>query len=131
MADPRTSEPADLVRRYLRHVEARDLDKAAAFLAPNVRITFPGNRTFGSLSEQVAASGRRFQSVHKNFEGFDTSADGDRVVVCAFGTLDGIGLNGEPFDSVRFIDRFVLREGRILDHMVWNDLAELGIVTVD
>jgi ketosteroid isomerase-like protein len=131
MPEPDTTEPAEFVRRYLRLVEARDLDNARAFLAPDVRITFPGGRVFNSLTDQVASSGTRFRSVHKTFDHFDSLIDGDRTVVYVFGDLDGVSLNGTPFESVRFIDRFVLSDGHIIDHMVWNDLAERGIVSED
>ena len=118
----------EVVRRYLRLVEARDLDAAGALLDAEVTITFPGGREFASLDEQVASSGSRFRSVRKTFDHFDTATSGDRVVVYAFGTLEGIALDGTPFDSVRFLDRFELRGGRIMSQMVWNDLAEVGVV---
>jgi SnoaL-like domain len=119
----------ELVLRYLRLVEARDLEAAAALLAPSVRITFPGGRVFANLREQVASSGGRFRSVKKSFDRVDTVALDNEVVVYAFGTLAGEGLDGNEFDGVRFLDRFVVREGRIIAQMVWNDLAEVGVVT--
>lgn len=128
MPDEHTGDPVELVRRYLRLVEDRDLPRAAELLGPDVTITFPGGRTFTSLAEQVASSGGRFQSVTKSFSHFDVAADGDQTVVYAFGTLEGTALDGASFDSVRFIDRFVLRDGRIIDQKVWNDLAEDGVL---
>lgn len=128
MPDEQSGDPVELVQRYLRLVEDRDLPRATELLGAGVTITFPGGRTFADLSEQVASSGRRFRSVTKIFSQFDVAADGDRTVVYAFGTLEGTALDGIPFDSVRFIDRFVLLDGRIIDQMVWNDLAECGIV---
>ena len=121
-------QAVETVRGYLRLVEARDLDRAGAHLAPDVTITFPGGRVFTSLPEQVASSGNRFRSVTKTFDHFDEIRDGDRTIVYALGTLAGEALDGSAFDSVRFIDRFVLRGGRITDHTVWNDMAECGVV---
>ena len=62
----------DLVRTYLRWVEARDLDAASTLLDDDVTITFPGGREFHSLGDQVASSGARFRSVRKTFDHFDT-----------------------------------------------------------
>ena len=28
-----------------------------------------------------------------------------------------------PFEGIRYIDRFLMRDGRIVDQKVWNDLA--------
>jgi SnoaL-like domain len=130
VTDSHVDPAAELVLRYLRLVEDRDLDAAAALLGPSVRITFPGGRVFTNLHEQVASSGGRFRSVRKSFDRVDTAADGDGLVVYAFGTLAGVGLDGRTFDGVRFLDRFVVHEGLIVDQMVWNDLAEAGVVTV-
>ena len=131
MADEELPQAAETVRQFLRLVEARDLDTAAEFLDPHVEITFPGGRVFGTLEEQVASSAGRFRHVRKNFDRFDVVAasevDGPTVVY-AVGTLSGEGPDGANFEGVRFIDRFTLRAGKIVDQKVWNDLAEQGIV---
>jgi hypothetical protein len=127
-------EPADpvaLVTTFLTLMEARDLERAAEYVADDVLITFPGGRTFSSLEDQVASSGGRFRSVTKSFDGFDVCRDAstpDQVTVYCFGTLAGERLDQTPFDGVRFIDRFVIRDGRIVDQQVWNDVAESGIL---
>lgn len=126
MSEP--SEAVAAVERFLRLVEARKLDEAAPYLAPGVTITFPGGRRFSSLEEQVASSAGRFRLVRKVFETFDAVPDGDEVIVYAFGTLEGEALDGSSFSGVRFIDRFVLAGGRIVDQKVWNDMAESGVL---
>ena len=117
---------AKIVRTYLRLVEARDLDAASEFLADDVSIVFPGGRTFGSLTDQVASSAGRFRSVKKTLDQFDVVSDGAATTVYVYGTLAGQALDGSPFDGVRFIDRFALDDGLIVSQMVWNDLAEVG-----
>ena len=117
---------ANIVRTYLRLVEARDLDAASEFLADDVSIVFPGGRTFGSLTDQVASSAGRFRSVKKTLDQFDVVSDGAATTVYVYGTLAGQALDGSPFDGVRFIDRFALDDGLIVSQMVWNDLAEVG-----
>ena len=116
------------VEKFLRLVEDRKLEEGAAYLAAGVSITFPGGRRFSSLSEQVASSAGRFRFVRKVFEKFDAVADGDDVIVYVFGTLEGEALDGSPFSGVRFIDRFVLMAGRIVDQKVWNDMAESKVL---
>lgn len=117
---------ANIVRTYLRLVEARDLDAASEFLADDVSIVFPGGRTFGSLTDQVASSAGRFRSVKKTLDQLDVVSDGAETTVYVYGTLAGQALDGNSFDGVRFIDRFALNDGLIVSQMVWNDLAEVG-----
>jgi hypothetical protein len=114
----------DSVTAYLRLVEERRLDEAAAYLAPRVEIEFPGGRRFADLDEQVAAASGRYHSVRKVFEGFDVIDREEMVVVYVFGTLEGEDLEGRRFAGVRFIDRFELVDGLVAGHRVWNDLAE-------
>ena len=128
MADHDVDPAADLVLRYLRLAEARERGAASELLDPNVEIVFPGGRTFRTLDEQFASSSGRFRSVRKTVDRVDTAVDGDEVVVYVFGTLAGVALNGTGFAGVRFLDRFTVRDGLIVDQMVWNDLAETGVV---
>ena len=122
-------EAEEIVRTYLRLMEARDLEAAATHLADDVSIVFPGGRTFASLAEQVASSAGRFRGVTKTFERFDVASAADHDVVYVFGTLGGEALDGSTFEGVRFIDRFVLEGGLIVSQMVWNDLAESGVLS--
>ena len=117
---------AKIVRTYLRLVEERDLDAASEFLADDVSIVFPGGRTFGSLTDQVASSAGRFRSVKKTLDQLDVVSDGAETTVYVYGTLAGQALDGSSFNGVRFIDRFALNDGQIVSQMVWNDLAEVG-----
>jgi len=121
---------AKIVRTYLRLVEERDLDAASEFLADDVLIVFPGGRTFESLTDQVASSAGRFRSVKKTLDQLDVVSDGAEATVYVYGTLAGQALNGSSFDGVRFIDRFALNDGQIVSQMVWNDLAEVGVLPV-
>ena len=122
------AEAVETVTRYLRLVEARDLDAATPYLAPEVVITYPGGRIYRDLRAQFTSSSGRFRSICKAFEQFDVITEAGGIVIYVFGTLQGEDIQGGHFSDVRFIDRFVLREGLIVDHRVWNDLAEHGVV---
>lgn len=121
---------ADKVKEYLRAMEERDIERARLFLAPDFKMTFPGGRTMTSLDELVAWSKGRYKSVTKTFEDFDVFEDGADTVVYSTGMLNGEALDGAPISEVRYIDRFVFREGLIVDQQVWNDLADVLPKTV-
>jgi 4-oxalocrotonate tautomerase family enzyme len=117
---PALPDAADSVLRYLQAMEARDLDLAATFLAPNVVMTFPGPYRMTSIPEMVERARGRYRFVNKTYERFDAMG----TLVYCFGTLAGEWLDGKPFAGIRFIDRFELEGGLIVRQDVWNDLAE-------
>ena len=112
--------PEQTVRGYLQAMERRDLAAARAFLAPGFFMIFPGERRFETLEELVAWARGRYRSARKSYTRFDTAGE---AVYC-FGTLSGEWLDGTPYAGIRFIDRFTVREGKLVDQNVWNDLAE-------
>lgn len=119
-----------LVLDYLAHCETDRLTEARACLAPGTRHTFPGGRTFGDLGDWHADFRSRMSWLRKRDHEIDVcDAGGEEVVVYVRGRLTGRTVDGAEFDDVRFIDRFVVRNGSIVDQAVWNDLSERGLAT--
>ncbi len=116
---------ADLVRDFLGEMQRRDLEAARAFLAPDFMMTFPGDVRLKRLEDLVAFGETRYRRVWKTFAGFDEVPGIDEAVVYCHGTLAGEWPDGTSFDGIRFIDRFVVREGKIAGQWVWNDLGEM------
>lgn len=116
------ASPAETVRAFLAAMEARDLDRARGFLAGDFVMTFPGNARFGRLEDLVSWGGKRYRFVRKTYEGFDECFGEEGMVVYCFGTLSGEWPDGRPFEGIRFIDRFVVEGGKLVDQRVWNDL---------
>lgn len=124
-----------LVRAFLAAMEARDLDTARSFLADSFVMAFPGSPPFHTLEDLIAWSKPRYKSVGKTYDRFDEvpeNAAGESIVYC-FGHLHGEWLDGRPFADIRFIDRFAIRDGKLVDQKVWNDMGEvrLGEVRLD
>lgn len=117
---PALPDAADIVLRYLRAMEDRDLTTAAELLAPGVVMTFPGNHRMTTIDEMIERARGRYRFVRKTYERFDAMGS---IVYC-FGTLEGEWPDGTPFSGIRFIDRFELDGGKVARQDVWNDLAE-------
>ena len=117
-----------LVKRFLRTMEARDLEAAEAMMAPGARITFPGGKLFSSQREMVEASRGRYQWVKKTFDQVDAFSLDHGHVVYVMGTLHGVNRHGVSFSDIRYIDRFRLKDGLITQQDVWNDLSESGVL---
>ncbi|MEM0921426.1 MAG: nuclear transport factor 2 family protein [Pseudomonadota bacterium] len=121
---PALPDPVKTVRDFLRAMEARDLDRAAGFLAEGFEMTFPGGVRMTRLEELIAWSKPRYAGIAKTYTGFDTAmTDGSPVVICR-GTLAGAWPGGTAFEGIRFVDRFELRAGKLWRQEVWNDMGE-------
>ena len=116
---------SDLVRSYLAAMEARDLPRAESMLAPGFSMQFPGAMTFTQLAELIAWAQPRYRFVKKHYERFDEAPGiGESIVYC-YGTLAGVWPDGAAFGGIRFIDRFAVAGGKLVQQTVWNDLAEV------
>lgn len=122
---PALPDPEEILRAYLGAMEARDLDAARAHLGDGFTMYFPGAAPMTTLEELVAWSKPRYRFVKKTYDGFDVAAGPDGVVVYCRGTLFGEWPDGTPFDGIRYIDRFLMKDGKIVRQDVWNDLAEV------
>lgn len=115
------SKAEEIVREYLAAMERRDLAAAKACLAPGFFMVFPGGKRFDTVEQLVEAARTRYRSARKTYERYETAGD---AVYC-YGTLHGELLDGSPYSGIRFIDRFTVRGGKLVDQNVWNDMAEV------
>ena len=120
-----SSEKAvEVVSRFLAASMAKDAALAATFMHPEVKITFTGGREFAGAKDITAFNGSRYKWVKKSIGEYDCADRGDCVVVYSNGTLYGEWPAGRPFAGNRYLDRFEVREGKIVKMDVWNDSAE-------
>ena len=113
------------VRNYLDAVENQDLVLAKSFLSNNSRFIFPGNNVFLTLEGVIDWAKLRYHWIKKNYDRFDPlMTDDNIIIVYCHGTLYGEWVDRSTFSKIRFIDRFTLKGDKLLDQMVWNDLAE-------
>lgn len=115
---------AELVNDYLMAMQQRDLPRAGECLHKDFCMVFPGGQTMHQLDELIDWSRSRYQSISKQIDAVEECFGSDGMTVYCHGTLSGSWPDGEPFSDIRFIDRFVLADGKIKTQWVWNDLAE-------
>ena len=121
--------PSVVVQSYLAAMEARDLALAEVMLAPGFTMEFPGPVTFTRLSDLIEWAKPRYRFVKKVYQRFDEAPAGDSAVVYCYGTLAGEWPDGVAFAGIRFIDRFTVAGGKLVDQTVWNDLAEVRLAS--
>jgi ketosteroid isomerase-like protein len=119
-----------IVEEFLEASMVPDPVRARAFMAPDVKITFTGGRVYDDPAGTAAFNATRYRRVKKQFERTDVVAGGtdDEAIVYNIGTLYGEWPDGEPFSGNRYVDRFVVRGGKIVRMDVWNDSAEILLV---
>lgn len=126
-----TSDAAALVERFLVASMVPDPETAGTFMSADVDITFTGGRKFKHPRDATAFNAMRYKWVKKKMERTDVApADGETVVYNT-GTLYGEWHDGTKFEGNRYVDRFVVRGGKIVKMDVWNDSAERVLVRMD
>ncbi|HKU45286.1 MAG TPA: nuclear transport factor 2 family protein [Burkholderiales bacterium] len=115
-----------LVWDFLTLFAERRYAEANAYLAPGCRMLFPGGTLFTDCTDIPGRAAATYRWVKKVFEHFDEHDTPEGTVVYNFGGLRGEWADGEAFEGVRYIDRFLVRGGKIADQKVWNDLCLAG-----
>jgi hypothetical protein len=117
---------AAVVDEYLRLLMIPDPAAARRFVAPDLRIRFTGGREMRDPAECAAFNATRYKWVKKRIERTETVSGGsdEATVVYSLGTLYGEWPDGTAFEGNRYVDRYVLRRGLIVQMDVWNDSAE-------
>ncbi|WP_062358017.1 OsmC family protein [Herbidospora yilanensis] len=125
-----SAEAEAIVEDFLAAMGRGDLESAAAHLAPGAVMIFPGDRRYTRLRDLADASATRYRRVDKHRTEYESfTAPGGEVVVWSMGTLFGENNHGVRYDGVRYVDRFRLVGGRIVEQRVWNDLEISGVLT--
>lgn len=124
------AQAVQLVEQFLHASMIPDPVRAHSYLAPGVKITFTGARQFTGAAQIAAFNASRYRWVRKKFERTEAVTGGtpDEVTVYNSGTLFGAWPDGQEFSGNRYIDRFIVRAGKISSMEVWNDSAELLLV---
>jgi hypothetical protein len=120
----KTERDLQAVKDYLEASMAPDPVRAATFVAPEFLCRFTGNRVFRTPSGPTGFNAARYAWVKKRIERYDVVPGEDETIVYSLGFLYGAWPDGTQFDHNRYVDRFVVRDGLIIETDVWNDSAE-------
>ena len=126
-AKPKIPDPrkdAETVRLFLEAHMIPDPVAAAKYVGPGFSLTFPGGRHYDHPSGASDFNKRRYKTVKKRMDIFDVVPGEDQTIVYSIGTLYGEWPDGTPFEGNRYIDRFIVRNGLIVQQEVWNESAE-------
>jgi hypothetical protein len=119
-----TGRAAEIVERFLVASMVPDPETAALYIASELQITFTGGRRYKHPRETAAFNAKRYKWVKKRMERTDVVPGHGETIVYNLGTLHGEWPDGTPFEGNRYVDRFVVRGGKIVQMDVWNDSAE-------
>ena len=111
-----------IILKYLKAMESWNIDLAKSFLSSEFFIKCPGGLSFSTLEDFLKWAKTRYKSVKKEIEVIDLSFRGTDTFVYCHGTLNGKWLDDTNFFNIRFIDKFLIRESKIVTQEIWNDL---------
>lgn len=126
MSDP-VSDAKHIVEAYLEKSMVPDPEGASAYVSNCFKVVFTGGRVFSGPADTTAFNARRYKWVKKRFLRTDATMDAEtgNVHVYNTGHLYGEWPDGTPFETNRYIDVFVIQDGKIISTDVWNDSAEI------
>ena len=125
---PKSEEAAAIVEKYLQASMIPDPVAAARYISDDLKLTFTGGRKMRHPSDSAAFNAKRYKWVKKKMERSDIVPGEHETIVYNLGTLYGEWPDGTPFEGNRYVDRFVVRNGKIVQMDVWNDSAERLLV---
>lgn len=116
-----------IVENYLERSMIADPKGAAAYVSDDFQLVFTGGRNFSGPVESKAFNAKRYAWVKKRFLRTDAALDAETgdVHVYNSGYLFGEWKDGTSFETNRYMDKFVVRDGKIVSTDVWNDSAEI------
>jgi hypothetical protein len=119
------AQAIDAARDFMDAMERGDLAAAATLCAPRFVLLAPGSQRFDALDGFVAFGRGRYLEVRKVEREFDACESAAGIVVYAHGVMNGRWLDGSAFAGLRYVDRFVIVDGRVLELQILNELGEL------
>jgi hypothetical protein len=119
-----TASAAEIVEKFLVASMVPDPETAARYIAEPLKLTFTGGRKFSHPRESTAFNAKRYKWVKKKMERSDVAPGDGETIVYNIGTLYGEWPDDTSFEGNRYVDRFVVRDGKIVQMDVWNDSAE-------
>jgi ketosteroid isomerase-like protein len=124
--DPASAAKA-IVQAYLERSMVPDPEGAAAYVSADFKMIFTGGRRFGGPADSAAFNAKRYAWVKKRFLRTDAAHDPETGDVHVYNTgyLYGEWKDGTAFETNRYMDKFVVRDGKIVGTDVWNDSAEI------
>ncbi|HWL56788.1 MAG TPA: nuclear transport factor 2 family protein [Paracoccus sp. (in: a-proteobacteria)] len=120
----RNEQDLQAVKDYLDASMAQDPERAARYVATPFLVRFTGNRHFDTPSGPTSFNAARYKWVKKRIERYDVVPGETETIIYSLGYLYGEWPDGTAFDHNRYVDRFVVRDGLIVETDVWNDSAE-------
>lgn len=118
------AQAIDVAREFMDAMERGDLAAAGALLGTGFLLRAPGGLQCRELTEFTSFGRRRYLELRKIDRQFDATESAHGIVVYAHGTMNGRWLDGSGFQGLRYVDRFLIRDNRILELSVLNEIAE-------
>ena len=109
------SDSEKTVKKFLNALEERNLKIAESFLSRNFIMIFPGGIEMRTMDELLEWSSKRYSFVSKTYDIIDCLESESQTIIYCSGSLNGERNDGTLIRNIRFIDRFMLVDGKITE----------------
>lgn len=120
--------PDDAVRRvkqFIAAINSRDLQAAESVSDPNLEMFFPAGVTLTGVAGFFDWLKKRTPVSRYDYDTFHAVLSGSDFIVYASGSATGELASGVSFTAVRVLDRFLIRDGKIVKKEAWSDMGEV------
>ncbi|MSO98865.1 MAG: hypothetical protein EXR11_11715 [Rhodospirillaceae bacterium] len=116
--------PVDVVKTFLDAMGQRDFAGMESVMGPGFKMTVTGGAVFIHPREFAAQSKGRQKSATKTTDRYEEIPNAEGAVVYSIGSMAGEWNNGTKYSGIRYIDRFEIKNGKIVDMNVYSDMSE-------
>lgn len=118
------ASPKDIVKAFLEAMSRRDFAAMELLMAPSFRMTTTGGVVYSHPKDFAVNSARRQKTAKKTTDTYDEIPTAKGGIVYSIGSMAGQWNDGSEYKGVRYIDRFEIVDGKIVDMNVYSDMAE-------
>ncbi|MCB2108288.1 MAG: nuclear transport factor 2 family protein [Rhodobacteraceae bacterium] len=116
--------PTDVVKQFFDAMSRRDFPGMEAVMAPNFKMTVTGGHVFSHPRDFAARALAQQKSARKTTDRYEEIPSAKGTIVYAMGSMAGEWNDGTTYSKIRYIDRFEIEDGKIVDMNVWSDMSE-------
>jgi len=116
--------PTEVVKTFLEAMSRRDFATMESVMGTGFKMTTTGGVVYSHPKDFAAHSSTRQKTARKTTDRYDEIPTANGGVVYSIGSMAGEWNNGQPYSGVRYIDRFEIVDGKIVDMNVYSDMAE-------
>jgi hypothetical protein len=118
------SQASSVISAFVSALSRQDRAAARELMADGAPMKFPGGAVFTDVGSFIEWARSRYRTADYRYDSMEELSVGGDTVVYARGVIEGELNDGAVFSGVRVVDRFKIRDGKIVEKEAWSDMAD-------